>query len=247
MPSGTQPLLLAREPQGVDQIVEVAVQHLGEVVDRVVDAVVGDAVLGKVVGANLGRTVPRAHLRPALARSGRFLLGDHLVEQARAQHLERLDLVLELTLLVLTLDDEIGRQVGDAHGAVGRVDALAARSLRAEDIDPEVLVFDLHVDLLRFGEHGHCARSPAGRSRSPSALASCDSAVSGPGGPSRAWASPPASRSSRSCVWRIWSSRACSRPNCLSLAGFRAVSGSASSRATSSARVSAWRSRASTR
>src|SRR5215831_16930697 len=42
------------------------------------------------------------------------------------------------------------------------------------------------------------------------------------------------------------SSRACSRPSCLSLAGFRAVSGSASSRATSSARASAWRSRAST-
>src|SRR6266550_3178425 len=67
MPSGTEPLLLTREPQGVDQIVEGAVQHLGEVVDRVVDAVVGDAVLGKVVGANLGRTVPRAHLRPALS------------------------------------------------------------------------------------------------------------------------------------------------------------------------------------
>src|SRR5690349_2256592 len=42
------------------------------------------------------------------------------------------------------------------------------------------------------------------------------------------------------------SSRACSRPSCFSLAGFRAVSGSASSRATSSARASAWRSRAST-
>src|SRR5881409_2992029 len=42
------------------------------------------------------------------------------------------------------------------------------------------------------------------------------------------------------------SSRACSRPSCFSLAGFRAVSGSASSWATSSARASAWRSRAST-
>src|SRR5439155_25110737 len=42
------------------------------------------------------------------------------------------------------------------------------------------------------------------------------------------------------------SSWACSRPSDLSLAGFRAMAGSASSRATSSARASAWRSRVST-
>src|SRR5216117_1335380 len=41
------------------------------------------------------------------------------------------------------------------------------------------------------------------------------------------------------------SSWACSRPSCLSLAGVRAVAGSASCRATSSARASAWRSRVS--
>src|SRR5467141_5028897 len=45
----------------------------------------------------------------------------------------------------------------------------------------------------------------------------------------------------------IASSWACSRPSCLSFAGFRAVAGSANSRATSSARASAWRSRVSTR
>src|SRR5262245_3211647 len=55
-----------------------------------------------------------------------------------------------------------------------------------------------------------------------------------------------ASRSRRWCAWRMASSWACSRPSCLSLAGFRAVSGSANCRATSSARASAWRSRAST-
>src|SRR5206468_2249433 len=83
------------------------------------------------------RAVARAHLGPAFTSAGRFLLGDHLVEQARAQHLERPDLVLELTLLVLALHHEIGGQVGNAHGAVGRVDALAARSLRAEYVDPD--------------------------------------------------------------------------------------------------------------
>src|SRR5579859_3337483 len=42
------------------------------------------------------------------------------------------------------------------------------------------------------------------------------------------------------------SSWECSRPSCFSLAGFRAMAGSASSRATSSARASAWRSLSST-
>src|SRR5207253_1933594 len=153
--SGTEPLLFTREPQGVDQVVEATVQHLGEVVDGVMDAMVGDAVLREVVRANLGRAVSRADLGSALAGAGGFLFGDHLVEQAGAQHLERLDLVLQLTLLVLALDHETRGQVRDAHGAVGRVDALAAGSLGAEHVDPEVLLFDLHVDLLRFREHGH--------------------------------------------------------------------------------------------
>src|SRR6266568_3857163 len=153
--SGTEALVLTRRPQDVDQVVEVAVHHLLKIVNGVVNAVIGDAILGEVVGADLLGSVPGAHLGPPLAGAGRFLLGDHLVEQARAQHLHRPDLVLKLALLVLALDHEVRGQVGDAHGAVGRVDALAARTLRAEHVDPEVLVFDLHVDLLRLGEHRH--------------------------------------------------------------------------------------------
>ena len=48
--------------------------------------------------------------------------------------------------------------MSDPHCAVRGVDALPARSLRAEDVDPEILVFDLDVDLLRLGEHGHRRR-----------------------------------------------------------------------------------------
>src|SRR2546423_6422406 len=153
--SGTESLLLAGEPQRVDQIVEVAVQHLGQVVNRVVNPVIGDAILREVVGPDLGRAITGAHLRSPLAGTGGLLLGDHLVEQAGAQHFERLDLVLQLALLVLALHHEIRGQVGDAYGAVGRVDALTARSLGAEHVDPEVLVIDLDVDLLRLGKHGH--------------------------------------------------------------------------------------------
>src|SRR5688572_5528868 len=96
------------------------------------DAVVGDAVLRKVVGPDLLRSISGAHLRAPLARPRGFLLRHHAIEEARAQDLERLDLVLELRFLILALYFEPGRQMGDADRAVGRVDALAAGAAGAE-------------------------------------------------------------------------------------------------------------------
>src|SRR6266568_1384301 len=156
--SGTEPFLLAGEAQRVDQVVEVALQDVGQIVDGIVDAVIGDPVLGEVVRPNLGRAVAGADLSATLAGAGRFLLGEHLVEEPRAQYLERLDLVLELALLVLALDHQACGEMGDAHGAVGGVHALAPRPLRAEHVDPQVLVLDLDVDVLRLGEHGDGGR-----------------------------------------------------------------------------------------
>src|SRR2546428_6973584 len=89
--SGTEPLLLAGKPQGVDQIIEVAIQHVGEVVDGVVDTMIGQTILRKVVGANLGRAVARAHLGPAAAGPGRFLPGDRTYDHAVALYLESTD------------------------------------------------------------------------------------------------------------------------------------------------------------
>ena len=43
--------------------------------------------------------------------------------------------------------------MGDPHGGVGRVDALAARSARPEHVDLQVLVVDLDVDLVGLGQH----------------------------------------------------------------------------------------------
>src|SRR5690606_13525982 len=51
-------------------------------------------------------------------------------------------------------DDDAGRQVGDAHGRVGRVDALPAVATGAVDVDLEVVLVDLDVDLLGLGQHG---------------------------------------------------------------------------------------------
>src|SRR5438046_9053042 len=73
--SSTESLPLAGEPQSVDQIVEVAVQHLGQVVHRVVHAVIDDALLREVVGPDLSRVIIGAPLRSALASTDGWLIG----------------------------------------------------------------------------------------------------------------------------------------------------------------------------
>ena len=83
----------------------------------------------------------------------RLLLLARAVEQPRAQDLQRLRLVLVLRLLVLAGDDEAGRQVRDAHGGVGGVDALPARARRAVDVDAQVLVRQIDLDVLGLGQH----------------------------------------------------------------------------------------------
>ena len=82
-----------------------------------------------------------------------LLLALELVEPG-AEDAHRLLPVLELRLLVLHRDDDARRQVGDAHGRVGRVDALAAGPGRAVDVDLEVVLGDLDLDLLDLGHHG---------------------------------------------------------------------------------------------
>src|SRR5207245_6213985 len=129
------------------------------------EAVIGYAFLGEVVGADLLRPVARADLSATLPGARCFLLRQHPVEQPRAQHLQGLDLVLQLALLILALHHQAARQVRDAHRTVGRVDTLTTRPARAEHVDPQVLLLDLDVHLLRLWEH--CDR---GGRRVPPAL-----------------------------------------------------------------------------
>ena len=96
--------------------------------------------------------MPTCSLR-SLAIASCCLLHLDFVEPG-AQHLHRLRAVLDLRLFVLLRDDDAGRDVRDAHGGVGRVDALAAGAARAERVDAQVLVVDLDVDFLGFGQHG---------------------------------------------------------------------------------------------
>src|SRR5690606_4643953 len=137
---------------------EVAVEQGVELVDREVDPVIGDTVLAEVVRADLLGTIARPDLAAALLRDGLLLPPQfHLVE-LRPQHLHRLRLVLDLRLLVLLRDDDAGRDVGDAHGRIGGVDALAAGTTRTERVDAQVLRIDLDVDFFGFRQDGHRGR-----------------------------------------------------------------------------------------
>ena len=147
--SALQPRLLVGGGQRVEQRVEVAVEHLVEVVRLEVDPVVGDPVLREVVGADALAAVDGADLAgPVGRRVGlRLLLGQRL--QARGEHLHRAGLVLQLRPLVLAGDDDAGGQVGDAHRGVGGVDALTALARRPVDVDAQIRFVDLDLlDLL---------------------------------------------------------------------------------------------------
>ena len=89
-----QSRLLVGGGQRVEQRVQVAVEHLVEVVRLEVDPVIGDAVLGEVVGADPLAAVDGADLAGPVGRGVglRLFLGERL--QSRGEHLHRARLVL---------------------------------------------------------------------------------------------------------------------------------------------------------
>ena len=103
-----QPCGLILGQNCVDDLVQrLAAHHLVDLVERQVDAVVGDSPLREIIGADPLRSVAAADL--ALSRSAARALSracrSRLVK-ARAQHLQRLRLVLVLRFLVLLDDDQ---------------------------------------------------------------------------------------------------------------------------------------------
>ena len=154
-----EPVGEVQRDAGVEDRLQVAVEHLVEVVGLVAGAVVGDAVLREVVGADPLGAVDGADLAAAGVAGGGvgLLLGGG--QQPGAQDAHRLLLVLQLALLVLAADHDPGRDVGDADRGVGGVDALAARAAAAEDVDAQVVLVDRHVDLLGLGQHQDAGRA----------------------------------------------------------------------------------------
>src|SRR4029434_9957716 len=119
------------------------------------DAVIRHAGLGEVVRPDALAPLPGAHLAPPVGGDGGGLLVLGALEQARLEHTHGLRPVLDLRALVLAGHHEPGGDVGDAHGRVGRVDTLAAGAGRAIDVHADVPLVNLHIHVLRLGEHRH--------------------------------------------------------------------------------------------
>ena len=152
---------LVRRGERVDDLVEIAVHHLVDAVQRQFDPVLGHTSLREVVGTDLLGAVARSDLAAALRRLlTRFLLQFEFV-QFRTQNAHRLISVLQLALLVLTGDHDTRREVRQAHRRVRGVDTLSAVSGRTEYVDTYVFRVndDVVVDFFGFGHD----RDRAGR------------------------------------------------------------------------------------
>src|SRR6516164_3080964 len=90
-----------RRRQRVDHRVQVALDHLVQVVGLVADPMIGDPVLREVVGADPLGPVDGANLSLALGGRLRVRVGLGRRQQPGAQHAKSLLLVLQLALLVL--------------------------------------------------------------------------------------------------------------------------------------------------
>src|SRR4029079_1194312 len=88
------------------------------------------------------------------------LLQFELIEP-RLEHRPGDGAVLDLRALLLARHRDARRDVGDAHGRVGRVDVLAAGPRRAIRVDAALALVDLDVDVVvdhRVDPHGREAR-----------------------------------------------------------------------------------------
>ena len=143
---------------------------------RVADFVVGSQILD----ARLVEHVRADLVAPADVGLGvleLLLLGLALAQlelvELRFQHRHRFGAVAVLRAVVLALDDDVGRQVRDAHRRVGLVDVLAAGAGGAKGVDAQVGRIDLDLDRLvdfRIDEHAG-ERRVAARVRIERALA----------------------------------------------------------------------------
>src|SRR3954454_24683452 len=122
---GAEAVGLVRGDERVDQSIELAIQDARQIREVRMDAVVGHPILREVVGPDLVRSVAGADQRLPGSRVLLALPAPLGFLEPRTKHGHRLGLVLVLALLVLDLDDGAGREVGDPHGRVGRVDRLA--------------------------------------------------------------------------------------------------------------------------
>src|SRR3546814_1153058 len=87
-------------------------------------------------------------LRLIFSARRRFALLELGLVHPRLQHSHRGRAVLVLRTVVLRRDDDAGRDMGDTHRRIGRVDMLSARARGAIGVDLEVALVDLNLDIV---------------------------------------------------------------------------------------------------
>ncbi len=90
----------------VEEAVEVACEHILQLIEGEADPVVRYPALGKIVGADPLAPVAGPHLFPSFLRDLLGFLLLHFFLEPRPQHPQRFCLVLVLRLLVLAGHDE---------------------------------------------------------------------------------------------------------------------------------------------
>ncbi len=80
-----------------------------------------------------------------------LLLGKHI--QLRLEHLHGLVLILELRSFVLACYYDSRREMRYSYSRRGLVYVLSARTAGTVRIDPDILVFDLYVDVVLYIRH----------------------------------------------------------------------------------------------
>src|SRR5688572_20101468 len=81
-----RPLLLTGEPQPLDELPQISVEHLLQRMGRVADPVIGHPALRIIVRADLRGAIAGADLKLPVPGARGFLLGDAEVEKSGSQH-----------------------------------------------------------------------------------------------------------------------------------------------------------------
>src|SRR6476646_9039591 len=88
--------LLTLRLQSLDEFVEIAFEHLFQLMQRHPDAMICHPILRKVVGANLLASLARAHLRLAILGDFRFLPLPFRLDDSGPQGSHRFVAILQL-------------------------------------------------------------------------------------------------------------------------------------------------------
>gem|GEM_PF-5564632 len=136
---------LIRNSESIDDMSEFA-HHDGRKIGEVLsDAVIGDTILRIIVCTNFFTPISRSHLRETgFSEFFHFFLLFHGVDLG-SENLNGAHLVLKLTTLDLTLDDQAGRHVDDPDGGTRLVNLLSPGTTRTTRDDIEIFIADIDL------------------------------------------------------------------------------------------------------